>query len=287
MTKSVDYDNKFLEKGLTLEFDLEVTKCPCGSGKKPTKCCGPVKPRRHSINMDERNYHESDDIAFNLNGGLMRRVNGELQPIIGQSRFSYGYEREKGQKVLLSGEANGDFVMNPESVLHGYEMIFAIDTNTKIIGGNKVSVSVIVHAYLEPTETGLDLNLAAITAFEFWNVTVSPERLGWYALINALLLNELLINKYTGIVVDSDLSDLEAINSQQKSILNDFLLPDKYKLIYASSDTGANGANKLIKLCDSRSNEILEHIRKNSKKDNLMASTEYPCEFFRQWQFNQ
>jgi hypothetical protein len=236
--------------------------------------------------MDERNFHESDGIAFNLNGSIMRSVDGKLYPIIGQSNFTYSYNRKKGKKILLSGNANGEFIMHTESVLQGYENIFAIDTNTKNINGNKISVAVIVHAYLEEIEEGFILYHTAFRAFEFWNASIPSERLGWYALVGALLANTSLADRYTGIIVDSDLDELDEINLHQKCIYNDLMLPENFKLIYASSDSGANGVNKLIKLCDRRSNEVLEYIREHSSIENLTLSTEYPCEYFRQWQFN-
>ena len=198
------------EKGLTIEFDLQITECPCGSGKKPVRCCGKMKPRTYSVNMDERNYHESDGISFNKQGSLMRNVGGELLPIIGQTKLSYGYKHAKGLKILLSGDANGDFLIDPESVLQKYDNLFAIDTNTKLIDGNAISVSVVVHAYVEKIDQGIHLNYLAIRAFEFWNVVGSPERLGWYAMINAIASNEVYQKKNIGIIVDSDLNDLEA-----------------------------------------------------------------------------
>ena len=276
-----------MTKGLTLEFDTEVLECPCGSGKRPIKCCGKTKTRTTIIHMDERNFHESDGISFNLNGELKRNIGGKLHPLIGQPKISYGYKRKKGLKVLLSGNANDQFVMHNESVLQGYQNIFSIDTNTKKIDGNSISVSVIVHAYIEKIDDGFILNLAARTAFEFWNASVSPESLGLFALVNALLANEELADKSTGVIVDSDLGNLDSINNQKQEILNGLFLPEKYKLIYASSDVGVNGANKLIKLCDKKSNETLQHIRELSSKDNLVQSDEYPCEYFRQWVFNE
>jgi len=272
---------------LTIEFDSEVIECPCGSGKKPKKCCGEMKPRTYSISMDKRNYYESDGISFNKEGSLMRNVGGELLPIIGQTTLSYGYNRPKGKKILLSGNANGDFLMDAESVLQDYDNLFAIDTNTKSINGNDISVSVVVHAYVEKTGQGFDLNFVAMKAFEFWNVSGSPERLGWYVMINALMSNEAHQHKHTGIIVDSDLNSLESINLQHECVLNDLLLPESYKLIYASSDLSSNGANKLIKYCDKRANEVLEYIRENPSEDNLLLSEVYPCEYFRQWQFNE
>jgi len=279
-------DKKIMDKGLTIEIDLKVSECPCGSGKKPAKCCGKMKPRTYSITVDERNYHESDGISFNKHGSLMRNVDGELLPIIGQAKLSYGYNRAKGTKVLLSGDANGGFLLNPESVLQGYDNLFAIDTNTKSIDGNDISVSVVVHAYVENTGQDVILNFVAVTAFEFWNVAGSPEKLGWYALVDAIITNEAFQNKNAGIIVDSDLGCLEDINSQREYVLKDFLLPERYKLIYASADLSNNGANKLIKHCDKRANEVMEYIRQNPSKDNLVLSEAYPCEYFRQWQFN-
>ena len=42
---------------LEISFTINPSECPCGSGKKPQKCCG-AKPRNYSISMSLKNYFE-------------------------------------------------------------------------------------------------------------------------------------------------------------------------------------------------------------------------------------
>ena len=62
------------DKYLTVEYDLKITECPCGSGKEPVKCHGYVKPRTHTALLDPRNYTDSEGIAIGLDYSLKRFV---------------------------------------------------------------------------------------------------------------------------------------------------------------------------------------------------------------------
>lgn len=269
-------------KTLSFQYDLNVVECPCGSGKKPEKCCGPVKPRTYLVDLDPRNFYESEGLAVGLDHKLKRIVKGKLKPLIGTPRLTQSYKRKKKKKVLVEGEVYGEYVMHPDSVLLGFEQIFSIDTNTWCIDEHKVSVSGVLHAYVEKAETDNILYFLPITAFEFWDAEVEPERLGWYALIQATMTNEEMCGKRTALIVDSGLGCLEGINKRELPIVGDFYLPENFKLIYASADIGSNMSNKLIKLSDRLSTAQLEKIKGDPKKESLYA-TEYACRWFRQW----
>ncbi len=126
MDENINCDMK-----LTVEYDLKITECPCGSKKKPEKCCGPVKPRTYSAEMDPINYYASDGIAIGLDYKLKRIVNNKLEPLLGDVNYSQKYKRAKGDKVIIQGLSNGDYVMSPESVLLDYDAIYFVDTNMK------------------------------------------------------------------------------------------------------------------------------------------------------------
>lgn len=267
---------------LTFQYDLKVTECPCGSGKKPDKCCGTVKPRTYSVDMDPRNYYESEGFAIGLDFKLKRIVDGQIEPLIGTPHFYQSYKRRKNDKVLVKGDSSGEYIMSPESLLLAYDQIFVVDTNTRKLGNHKVSVTGVLHAYVEEQGKQHVLMYSPLTLLEFWGVDVSPELLGWYALLTALMESDQYSGQKIGLIVDSELGKLDEMNAGREPMLGDFYLPDNCKLIYASADRGTNIVNQLMKTCDQFSSDKLQQIAEDSQRDSL-NDTHYPCRWFRQW----
>ena len=270
-----DEDQDFI-----VEYDLEITECPCGSGKKARKCCGYVKPRTHSVRLDKRNYMESDGIAIGLDSSLKRVVGGNLLPIIGEPLYKLSHARESNvPKTIFKGTTDGEYVMAPNSVFHIHEHVFAIDTNTRTIDGNAVSMAGVIHAYLD----GEQLKYGPISVFEFWDAEITSEILGWYALIQSIVENNFFDDKNIGIIIDHNLGDLEKYNNREIAISGDYFLPENMTLIYASADKAAGIANMLIKFADRVANTQFERIIMNVDASTLKDTT-YPCRYFRQWE---
>jgi len=266
---------------LTVEYDLKVTECPCGSGKEPVKCCGYVKPRTHTALLDRRNFDESDGIAIGLNFSLKRVVKGQLLPIIGEAIFVHSHSREnKSSKVILQGKADKEFIMDPNAVFRKFDHAFAVDTNTNLRDFDKNIISMSGVIDIEITQEAL--KCIPITTFEFWDAEIEPELLGWYLSIQAIQDSERLRTKKIALVVDSSLGDLEKYNEREKPLYGDFLLPENITLIYASADKMSSIANKLIKLADRMANSQLDKIKKDLDLNSLKETT-YPCKYFRQW----
>ncbi len=267
---------------LTFQHDLKVTECPCGSGKKPEKCCGPAKQRTYSVDMDPRNYYESDGFAIGLDSKLNRIVNGQLKPLIGTPRFYQSYKRSKNDKVLVKGDSAGEYVMSPESILLANDQLFVVDTNTRNLGSHRVSVTGVLHAYVEKRGEQHALMYGPATLLEFWDAEVSPELLGWYALLASLAEDDQYRCQRIGLIVDSELGKLDAMNDGRVPVLGDFYLPANCKLIYASADRGTSVANQLMRVCDRFASDKLALLAEDSQRDSL-KETPYPCRWFRQW----
>ena len=272
-----------MTKHLTVQYTLSVMECPCGSGKLPKRCCGEVKPRILTAQLDPRNYHESDGIAVGMDYSLKRIVNGDLKPLIGKVKLSQGYSRKKNNKIIIEGEVDGEYVMNPESTLLGYDAIFSIDTNTKTINKTRISVTGIVYSHVNCDDKGVCvLSYLPLTVLEFWDAEINAEVLGWIAAIRAILEDKRYQGKSILIIVDSVLGDLDNINMRSKPIFSDFYLPDNFTMMYASSDVASNLSNKLIKASDKMASMKLQELSQDLQPDSL-KETPYPCRLFRQW----
>ena len=134
----------------------ENQKCACGSGNKYKNCCrgkqsgGPLNrnPRTTFVQFDmglpvaAKDYRISRDEDGIIKVAYMK--DGEI--IKPQSaRWSATYDRSKGQKVLVDVPIVGDdATMDMVKLLTRFDLIYAVDTNTREIDGKQVSIGILV-----------------------------------------------------------------------------------------------------------------------------------------------
>ena len=97
---------------------------------------------------------------------------------------------------------------------------------------------------------------------ELMEVRIKPENFGWVLLIEYIQSKSRYQRfEKVGIIVDSDLGNLKSYNSRDKAIFESFYLPEKYQLIYASSDAGKDlFANQMLKYADKVSTQCLKAL---------------------------
>ena len=178
------------------------------------------------------------------------------------------YEREKGSKVINRIFQSGSlaFFDHDEALSNSYDKLMAVDTNTRLVNGVKISVTGIVigQKVWIPEEDSLDCAWQFFTPFciEIHDVSLNPERFGWVAALEQLYVRKLIdVKDRHGMIVDAFMNDLSKINSRNEEIVPGSYLWKNITLIYASSDVGAeNFANKIIRLADKASSKCLELI---------------------------
>lgn len=174
-----------------------------------------------------------------------------------------GYERTKGYKRLNKAQiSTAQIYSNPNRVLENFDVIYAIDTNCKIIDFTKVFVTCVVGGTnLEPRIPGYTaVRYGPRKCIEFLSLEEKFENLGWKIVIDMIRAapnyNE---NQKVALIVDSDLGNIELYNTFSKPIYDKFYLPKNFQLIYASSDSGKeNLANQMISLADKSANMIFD-----------------------------
>ena len=266
----------------SFEYSIKAEKCPCGSGKSPVKCCGPVIPRRHSVDLDPRNYVESDGLAIGKDFSLKRVVNGEILLLIGSATLTQGYPRKKNDKVLVKGNQSSEWVMHPDTLLLDYDHIFIIDTNTFSMHETRVNIACVLYGFADREGDTANLQYGPLTILEFWDNKGSAEKLGWYMLIESIEDKPEYFPGKIGIVVDSELDKLDSYNERNTPYFEDHFLPEGMEFIYATADSGSNYLNKLMRLCDKNASLILEYRKENPGFDSLFKPDHYPCRYFRQ-----
>ncbi len=171
------------------------------------------------------------------------------------------YSRKKGPKVQNRRKLQGQYTsVNGLKELACFDSIFVIDTNTKQIGGNVISVACFVCCWIRPH--GNDYRVECeprLNIYEFHNVTGSPELLGMLKVANDVIRSDgCPTERCFAIVTDAHLGAHDAINARHASLYGSHILPAGFQLIYASSDTGREVLNGIIRFCDQQASRYLQ-----------------------------
>ncbi|WP_216905739.1 hypothetical protein [Synechococcus sp. CCY 0621] len=233
------------------------------------------KPRRTSYSFT------TADKVDNIEIGVRSGKDGTLEvcPVteVKEAHVTTQYERPKKPKILTK-VPTGDrpAKVNINEAIADYDLLLAVDTNTKEVAGYRLSVTSVVMARLVPTpNAGLSCNYEIPLSIEFTSIHGNPERIGWVLALKELLRCS-LINQSSriGMVVDSELGLLAEFNSRRQPLFGcDFLLGG-VELIYGGSDGGAELIpNKLIRKAEKASAALLKEIVAGAKHGSLRTLT--------------
>lgn len=170
------------------------------------------------------------------------------------------YSRPKGPKVVnRRAFQDQNTTVKGLKELTRFDSIFVIDTNTKQIGDEKISATCFVRFRILPHEENYRVECEPrLNFYEFHNVSGSAELLGVLKLANAVTRSgDYSTERSFAIVTDSCLDAHDAINAKHAPLYGSQTLPDGFHIMYASSDTGREVFNGIIKLCNRHATEYL------------------------------
>jgi len=246
-----------------------------------------TKPRRQSVGFVLENDTPVNSFSINLDPWT-----GKIQMVVGDSAvkaervvIEHYYEREKGPKVITRAVADPqDPRMDFTHALSAYDLFFAIDTNTKIVRGAKVSVTAVICGASAPPE----IRYKPLGCFEFREVSCPPERLGWAKAIQTHLKSSAYEDgQRCCVIVDAHLGELDGINARHEPILDDFLLPPNFTLDYATADAADNIQNRMLRLADTHSASLLKFIEEQPSEEQIEQSDSPFYKASRWWQIGQ
>ena len=93
----------------------------------------------------------------------------------------------------------------------------------------------------------------------------SPERIGWHLVFrDHLKMNLIPIEDRVGVVVDSELGHLEAMNGRTQPYYQTHVLPDRVLMMYAADAAAGPVLAEMIKYCDTSARKVLDYIDSHS-----------------------
>ncbi|XOV93717.1 MAG: hypothetical protein ACFHWX_03200 [Bacteroidota bacterium] len=151
-----------------------------------------------------------------------------------------------------------------------FDHLFAIDTNSLKLPEkdfhHHIGAAFQLVSQLDRTRNEELIELIQI--FSVHGACEKPENHNWRNLVNFIRnQRSYLVNESYGIIVDSDLGNLNDFNQRKLPIVDDFLLPPNFQLIYASSDLANDElTNQMISMCDKISKQILIKMKSDIEK---------------------
>jgi hypothetical protein len=202
---------------------------------------------------------------------------GEIQfsqPMV-NTYSQVSYERAKGPKVVSRiPQSSAGLNFDSSAALFGnFDFLCAVDTNTRHLHGDRVSVvGVVTFRQGVPPPGAVEYWHQDVPfCWEFVNLTVDkPENFGWLAAWEELSHMGLITPETrVGMVVDSDLGNLPDFNLRTKPFFEKRLLPANLQLVYASADTGGESLiNRVLRTADSVSSQVLDAIATGKVEPN-------------------
>ncbi|MBI3741204.1 MAG: hypothetical protein HY257_05545 [Chloroflexi bacterium] len=194
-------------------------------------------------------------VFFDQNGN-------KLDPELIEAGIAYRRSSGKIKSLNRHKPDTKKIILNQAKALTKYNWLFAVDTNTKTNGADKISISVSINVNYSISNETWDAKIDKVDAIVFKNSIIPAELFGWMDLIHRIV-NAPDYSKAlsVGIITDYEIDKLNLYNSRKISLYQDKYLPENIEFIYASADTGMDfPANKLIRFCDNKAKEIFRTV---------------------------
>lgn len=240
--------------------------CPCGSRKKYKRCCLGKKQREQSVIVGSaerlRGFH------YDKNKMELKGITLDGRVIDTAITFSQTqYTSTSGKEKIIS-RVQDKVIPNEVDLLRhlsSFGLIVGVDTNTKVIGGENVSVAGVVHCVIEIAagDDGYNVNFPWHGVILFRNCPgeIHPEKFAWLSLIKGLNRRAIMRSKQIAIITDHDMDNHNSYKNKKIPLFGTSCLPDNYTMIYGRGDGPTeNILNHIIKLCDTKSTTVLKAL---------------------------
>lgn len=243
-------------------------------------------PRHIRIDIDPENANLYSGVALDFkNQAILGVEEARMKPLVGETHLKFSRARKnKSEKILYSGASNGAWFNSNQQIL-SYDHLVAVDTNTNWLNGSSVSVTAAFHLIpISPRLRELYCHARVLMLSELWNVSVKPENLGWWQVLNAIQLYQHEFQGKIGLIVDSDLGSHPEFNVRRKPIVGEYYLPDNVTMIYASDKGGPEHlSTKMIRYCHNLASDLYRNNQLLLNPKGIERGVDGIYSHIRQW----
>lgn len=223
-----------------------------------------------TISVDLPDGHDADRLTLAPDGSvkIFDKSGNEIK--LKKTERSMHYERLKGPKRQSLSTTEGCSVsVGGLDELTQLSSFVAIDTNTEEINGIKVSAASFLVCRLIREEGGYRVESldGCGHIYEFHNVSGNPEMLAILKVAHDTM-NGRGVSRENEItfICDSDMGNHYSFSRREKPIYGEHYLPNGFFLTYASTDTGQELTNKLLRFCGTHSRNYLASLRSGERE---------------------
>jgi hypothetical protein len=223
-----------------------------------------IKKKKNRVQATVIAKNENLSVTYDVLHDKVVFVNAEAESVY----HEVFYERDSGKDKMVSqvsSNFNNSYLSQIQNLKNNVDFLFAVDTNTIEIDGQRTSFSVSYSIPCILSSYGLQIPFQPFLAFEINEVCsmVNPERIGWHLLVQHIIQNSGYNPKHRIVIaVDSELDLHKKINRREMPYYNTHYLPSNIQLMYTSADTGKEFlANQMISSCDKMASKIAKYFK--------------------------
>jgi len=225
--------------------------------------------------------HVNDDtLCFSIDQSSLQIMIENNDALNSQTKTSY--QREKGEKVVNLTPTNPQktFIMPDKSIINNSDMIFVVDTNTKIIYGEKKSFAAIIQ--LKKVIKNYQMALMHFVPFCFSFTCKEKQELVSIIMLIRIIAKSLIAQEKKRIVIvtDTELGNIPKYNTREIPLYGSFYLPDNITIAYASADTGNDIINDVIKKADKIASMLFAYFKEKELPANTGETIPNLCSDF-------
>lgn len=179
----------------------------------------------------------------------------------GPFNFTRSYIGENKERVVARATNLPGAITNVGSWVMNFDVIFAIDTNTEKYKDIYISAGAVCQGTIvkESKDSGT-INSGQWLIFDWYHRgNTNMETKTW---VETIKIIQLAFSSDTriGIVIDSELGNLEDYNNRKIPLRDNFYLPENFIMMYASADRTDEWCNGMIRQCDDIAKKRLREI---------------------------
>lgn len=183
-------------------------------------------------------------------------------------RIKRGYQGKNKERTTLYFTNLPESALFIDAVATEFDVIYAVDTNTKEFNGKWYSVGVCFRGEPVVEDSTLKEILFRQCGVSKGDNTIKVdqiEQLVWIQMIQKIK-ESIDKDKRILMVVDSSLGHIDAFNSKRELLCGYYELPENVTLAYAKADVTDEWPNRIIRYCDQVAGAYLEQEINRAKE---------------------
>ena len=212
------------------------------------------------------------DLHFDQINNEQKVILSHNEEVLESKKQIRGYFGENKPRILYEiPKDKDDHSIDIVKKLKRYDILLAMDTNSKIIKDELYSIGIAGHIIGEITDKFERWDFKAIPKlFVLVGKAVKLENRNWKNLIEYILEHPKYNPQHKiGIVVDSDLGEIDNYNNRSKPFIDNFTLPQNFDFLYASDKAQDNPLSMAIKHCHNVADKSLTLLKEEIEDNRL------------------